>query len=79
MAAEKLIIMCTNNGNLPAEFVEGIVLFLSGNKCIDYETSYFTDNDFELKPGNTLAKQFNYYGDTSYDSYKVFFTGRRDK
>ena len=72
-----LVVTCTNTGTEPAEYVEGIVLFFSGDECIDYETMYFTDSDSELKPGDTLAKQFDFYNDTPYDNYKIYFTGRR--
>ena len=72
-----IIITCTNNGEKAANFVEGTVVFFSGENAVGYESQYFTDDDSELKPGNTLAKQFDYYGDRKYDSYKVYFTGRR--
>ena len=72
-----IIITCTNNGEKAAKFVEGTVVFFSGEDAIGYESQYFTDDDSELKPGNTLAKQFDYYGNKQYDSYKVYFTGRR--
>ena len=72
-----VVITCTNNGDKSAQFVEGTVIFFSGEDAVGYDSSYFTDDDSELKPGSTLAKQFDYYGDVSYDSYKVYFTGRR--
>ena len=76
---EGIIITCTNKGDRPIEFVEGTVLFFSNGQVVDYDTNYFTDNDLELKPKNTLAKEFDYYKDVPYDDYKVYFTGRRRK
>lgn len=73
----KVVITCTNNGEAPAKFVEGIVLFFSGDKLLRHNSAYFTDDDSQLKPGNTIAKEFNFYGDEKYDNYKVYFTGRR--
>ena len=72
-----LVVTCTNKGEEAAEFVEGQVIFLNGDEVVGYETSYFTDSDSELKPNSTLAKEFDYYGDSSYDNYKIYFTGRR--
>ena len=72
-----VVVTCTNTGKEPAEFVEGSVVFFSGDSAVGYESTYFTDNDDELKPGSTLAKDFEYYGESKYDSYKVYFTGRR--
>lgn len=74
---DKLIISCTNNGEEPAEFVEGLVLFFKGDQLLGQSSNYFTDDDSELKPGNTLAKEFEIYSDEQYDNYKVYLTGRR--
>lgn len=74
---DKVIITCTNNGSEPAEFVEGFMLFFSGDTVVGQSSNYFTDDDSELKPGNTLAKEFNCYSDTPYDSYKFYINGRR--
>lgn len=73
----KVIVSCTNNGTEPAEFVEGTVLFFTGDKLIGRDTNYFTDDNSELKPGNTIAKEFDCYADESYDNFKVYLTGRR--
>lgn len=73
----KVIITCTNNGDEAAEFVEGTVLFFAGDKLLRHSTTYFTDDDSEIKPGNTIAEEFDFYGDEPYDNYKVYFTGSR--
>lgn len=72
----KVIITCTNNGSEPAEFVEGLMLFFSGDELVGQSSSYFTDDDSELKPGNTIAKEFEVYN-TEYDNFKFYLTGRR--
>lgn len=74
---DKLIVSCTNNGEKPAEFVKGLVLFFKGDQLLGHSSNYFTDDDSELKSGNTLAKEFEIYSDEQYDNYKVYLTGRR--
>lgn len=74
---EKVIVTCTNNGEEVAEFVEGTVLFFSGDNLVGYETNYLTDDDSELKPGASIAKEFEFYGEGGYDRFEVYFTGRR--
>lgn len=74
---DKVIVTCTNTGSEPAEFVEGLMLFFSGDTLIEHSSNYFTDDDFELKPENTLVKEFECYSDVSYDNYKFFLNGRR--
>lgn len=66
----------TNNGTVPAEFVEACVLFFdSNNNIINYNINYFTDRDSEIKPQKTLASQFNCYND--FDHTEFYFTGGR--
>ena len=74
---KKVIVSCTNKGEEAAEFVKGTVLFFSGKKLIDHSSAYFTDDDSELKPGNTISKEFNYYGNKKYNKFKIYLTGRR--
>lgn len=49
----------TNNGSEAAKFVEGYALFFNGNEIVDWERNYFTDDDSEIKPGDTINQQFN--------------------
>lgn len=74
---KKVIVSCTNNGKEAAEFVEGTILFFSGKKLLNHSTTYFTDNDLELKPGNTISEEFDYYGNKKYNKFKIYFTGSR--
>ena len=74
-AKNKEILSITNNGQEPADYVEAIMLFFNGDTLVDHASSYFTDDDYELKSGETISKEMKCY--EPYDSYKVYFTGRR--
>lgn len=74
-AKNKEIVSVTNNGEKPAEFVEVHALFFKGGKVVGHNSTYFTDDDYELKPGKTITEELSCYED--YDSVKFFFTGRR--
>lgn len=75
MAKNKVILAVTNNGTEAAEFVQGTVLFYAGGKLVDYDWTYFTDSDSEIKPGETIMKELKCYN--GFDSYEVYFSGRR--
>lgn len=72
---EKVILTCTNNGEKPAEFVEAYALFFNDGKLTDYDSTYITDDDFEIKPNATISSELNCYG--GYDDVKVYVSGRR--
>ena len=74
-AKKKEIVSVTNNGTEAAEFVEGRALFFKNGKVVGFEWIYFTDDDYELKPGKTITREMDCY--EKYDSVKFFFTGRR--
>lgn len=74
-AKDKEIVSVKNNGSEAVEFSECEVLFFNGDKIVGYSSEYFTDDDFEIKPGKTITKELNCYDE--YDSVKFFFTGRR--
>lgn len=72
------IVTITNNGSEPAEFVEAYALFFDADgNIVQNDTTYFTDDDFELKPGATITKQMNAY--KTFSSVKIYVSGRRDK
>ena len=75
-AKEKEIVSVTNNGSEAAEFVVVGALFFNGDKPVSYEWTYFTDDDSELKPGETITEELDCYED--YTSVRFFITGRRD-
>jgi archaellum component FlaF (FlaF/FlaG flagellin family) len=68
----------TNNGSISAQFVEAYALFMDADgNVIDYESTYFTDNDSEIKPGATISGQLDCYED-AYDHVAVYLVGRSD-
>ena len=71
------IFQVTNNGEEPAEFVEGYVLFFLGDELVGFDSTYFTDDDSEIKPGETISNQINSYDD--FDRLEFYLTGKRHK
>ncbi|MBR2996446.1 MAG: hypothetical protein IKF45_07015 [Lachnospiraceae bacterium] len=69
-----VVVKVTNDGEIPAMFVEGYALFFKDDELVGYTSSYFDDDDSELKPGDTISKQLTIYQD--YDRAEVYFTGR---
>lgn len=69
------VFQVTNNGQEPAEYVEGYALFFLDGKLVDYYSTYFTDDDGELKPGKTISKQMDSYED--FDAVEFYLTGSR--
>jgi hypothetical protein len=76
-AKNKEIISVTNKGTEPVEYAEGYVLFFKGNKVVGFGSRYFTDDDNELKSGETEIREINCY--EPYDSFKVYLTGRGER
>lgn len=71
------IFQVTNNGEEAAEFVEGHALFFLNGELVSYESTYFTDDDSELKPGKTISKQLTAYEE--FDKIEFYLTGRKSK
>jgi hypothetical protein len=71
------IFQVTNNGSKPIDFVQGYALFFKDNTLIGWSSEYFTDNDYNIKPGKTISKQISVYNE--YDTVKFYLTGRIDK
>lgn len=76
-AKEKAIIEATNNGEIPAEFVEYTALFFENGKVIGYDDGYLVDSDYEIKPGQSEMREADCYD--YYDDVKVYITGRGTK
>ena len=76
--SDKVIITCTNNGDEPAQSVEGRVIFLKDGECVGFSTNYFMNEDGKLKPGESLTKQFDYYNGT-FDEAKYYIAGTISK
>ena len=68
------IITVTNNGDIPARFVEVYVLFFSNGILVDHDRRYFTDSDSEIKPGKSITEELRTR--QKYDSIIVVLTGR---
>lgn len=72
---EKVILTCTNNGDDAAQFVEAYALFFNDGELVNYDSTYITDDDSEIKPGSTISSELNCYG--GYDDVKLYVNGRR--
>lgn len=72
---KKAIVTVTNNGEDAAEFVQGYALFFKGDKVVGFDSSYFTDDDSQIKPGKSITKELSAY--TKYDNVQLYFTGRK--
>lgn len=73
--AKGAVFQVTNNGSDAAEFVEGYVLFIKDGNIVGFDSTYFTDDDSELKPGATITKQLDAF--ESYDLIEFYLTGRK--
>lgn len=69
------IFQVTNNGTEAADFVEGYALFFQGDSLVACESTYFADDDSELKPGETISEQITAY--VPFDRIEFYLTGRR--
>lgn len=72
---EGVIFQVKNNGNYAAKFVEGYALFFLNGELVEYDTAFFTDDDYEIKPGSTITEQFTAY--KNFDKVEFYLTGRR--
>ena len=73
--SEGAVFQVTNNGEEPAEFVEGYALFFLGDTLVDYNCTYFTDDDSQIQPGATISEQMTSYEE--FDSVEFYLTGER--
>ncbi len=69
------VFQVTNNGSDAAEFVKGYALFIKDGNLVAFDDKYFTDDDYEIKPGVTITKQF----DTTkeFDNIQFYLEGRK--
>lgn len=72
---KKVILTCTNEGELTGSFIKCFVVYLDkdGN-IINTDSIYLTDDENEIKPGNTITKQQTTYDD--YDSVEAYLQGK---
>ncbi|MCR4923645.1 MAG: hypothetical protein K5931_06505 [Lachnospiraceae bacterium] len=69
------VFLVTNRGERPAGYVKGQALFFKGDELVDSEELYFTDQDFEIKSGETVSKQINSLYD--FDRIEFYLSGKR--
>jgi hypothetical protein len=74
-AKKKVIVAITNESEFPAEFVEANILFFDDEAVVGHDNVYYTDDDYELKPNNTIIEELKCYDE--YEDYKIFLTGKR--
>nr|DAL30241.1 MAG TPA_asm: hypothetical protein [Caudoviricetes sp.] len=72
---KKVIVTCSNTGPEAVRFVEATALFFKDGELVGSDSTYFTDDNSELKPGANLIKELSCY--ESFDDVKVYFTGRK--
>lgn len=68
------IITVTNNGEIPARFVQVHVLFFNDGILVNHGSRYFTDSDNEIKPDRSITEEIRCRD--SYNSIVVVLTGR---
>ncbi len=64
------VVTAKNNGSEAVDFLEIRVLFFKDGYVVGTDWNYFTDSDYEIKPGKSIYKQFNCYED--FDSVEVY-------
>ncbi len=75
---DNVVLVVTNNGDYPAEFVESYALFFDAEgNIVKTDSTYVTDDDNELKPGSTLSVQLDCRG--GFDTVECYYTGRCGK
>lgn len=70
-----IIVQVTNNGMDAAEFVEVYALFFLNNELVSYENVYAVDDEYEIKPGDTVSEQMMCY--TDFDYFEIYLSGRK--
>ncbi|MCH5271890.1 MAG: hypothetical protein J1E83_14305 [Lachnospiraceae bacterium] len=72
---KKVIITCTNNGDLAAELVTGRVIFFLEGEVVKAEAHSFFEDGVKLNPNSSLSEEFTCRSE--YDEIKVYFSGNR--
>ncbi len=74
-AKKKEIVSVTNKADVSAKSVQMEALFFADGEIVDMDTTYFTDDDFEIKPGKTITKELS--SDEEYDVVQFYLIGYR--
>ena len=72
---EKIILSITNNSDSIGRNVMCTILFFNDDTLVNVEERLTMDNDFELKPKDTVHKEF--YSFSTYDRYEIYLTGQK--
>ncbi len=75
-AKNKEIVSVTNNSNVTAK-VEGYALYFKKEELVDFASAYFWDDNYELKPGQTVTEEMERHH-KDYDSVEFYFSGYGD-
>ena len=70
------VIEVTNTGKTAVSFPQGTLLFFKDGELVYGNYTYFTDDDSELKPGDTIAKEITSYDE--FDELEFSLMGKRD-
>jgi len=71
---KKVFVTLTNNGEKSAKFVKAYVIFLDSNgNAVDYEDTYITGADNEIKPGESITEEIK--TDKEFASAEVYIDG----
>ena len=73
--SDKLIVTVKNNAEVTAEFVKAQVLFFDGDQLVNYDWTYVTDSDNQIKPGKEVSDEISCKA--TFDSYLIFVSGRK--
>lgn len=74
---KKVVISVTNNGDIPALFVQMKALFFQGDTPVSFNRTYCMDSDSELKP--RAAKTCEIRSTKDFDTVKLYVDGWGDK
>ena len=64
------LVTVTNNGDKISEVVKGYILYFSDDTLVDFDMSFYSGTDSEIKAGESVTK--NCDTDEEYNSYKMF-------
>lgn len=81
--ANGLTVAITNNGSVPAEYVEVYAVYTDANGTpIEISSNYCVDSNSEIAPGATQSTTVDYYRDYDFGPYTnvtYYLTGRAEK
>lgn len=70
---KNVVITCENTSEDKAVSIEAYAIFLKDGQVVGYDSRYFSDADYELKPGKTISEQLETY--KAFDDVKCYYVG----